>query len=171
MTLEPRARQLPDESVVMRYPTRAYQTDQPSACRPFCYQHIVRTRIFYKPLDRSNTYQCSVLLLTDLCLRRILVSTQREIPTCQWDGGLDGNPADRSGRSYSRGRRRCRPARKAFAGTRAGRQLNGPADRARLFLLSLQCWLCSIRTSSYASTFLRAESISANRAVNAGIGS
>ena len=57
MILEPRARQLPDESVVMRYPTRAYQTDQPSACRPFCYQHIVRTRTFYKPLDRSNTYQ------------------------------------------------------------------------------------------------------------------
>jgi hypothetical protein len=58
MILDPRARQLPDESVVMRYPTRAYQTDQPSACRPFCYQHIVRTRILYKPLDRSNTYQC-----------------------------------------------------------------------------------------------------------------
>src|ERR1700720_4271297 len=64
-TLEPRARQLPDESVVMRYPTRAYQTDQPSACRPFCYQHIVRTRIFYKPLDRSNTYQCSASELTE----------------------------------------------------------------------------------------------------------
>jgi hypothetical protein len=58
MTLESRARQLPDESVVMRYPTRAYQTDQPSACRPFCYQHTVRARIFYKPVDRSNTYQC-----------------------------------------------------------------------------------------------------------------
>jgi hypothetical protein len=61
MILDPRARQLPDESVVMRYPTRAYQTDQPSACRPFCYQHIVRTRILYKPLDRSNTYQCPEL--------------------------------------------------------------------------------------------------------------
>jgi len=61
MILDPRARQLPDESVVMRYPTRAYQTDQPSACRPFCYQHIVRTRTFYKPLDRSNTYQCPEL--------------------------------------------------------------------------------------------------------------
>ena len=61
MILEPRARQLPDESVVMRYPTRAYQTDQPSAYRPFCYQHIVQTRIFYKPLDRSNTYQCHEL--------------------------------------------------------------------------------------------------------------
>lgn len=62
MILEPRARQLPDESVVMRYPTRAYQTDQPSACRPFCYQHIVRTRIFYKPLDRSNTYPPGVTI-------------------------------------------------------------------------------------------------------------
>jgi predicted metalloprotease len=44
MILDPRERQLPDESVVMRYPIRAYQTDQPSACRPFCYQHAVQNR-------------------------------------------------------------------------------------------------------------------------------
>jgi hypothetical protein len=79
MILEPRARQLPDESVVMRYPTRAYQTDQPSARRPFCYQHIVRTRILYKPLDRSNTYQCSVSLLTDLYSRSMPVLVRREV--------------------------------------------------------------------------------------------
>ena len=30
MTLDVRARQLPDESVVMRYPTREYQQRQPS---------------------------------------------------------------------------------------------------------------------------------------------
>ena len=39
MTLDVRARQLPDESVVMRYPTREYQTDQPSNSRPFCSPH------------------------------------------------------------------------------------------------------------------------------------
>ena len=44
MILDGRARQLPDESVVMRYPTREYQTDQPSAGRPFCYQHAVQKR-------------------------------------------------------------------------------------------------------------------------------
>lgn len=45
LTLDFRERQLPDESVVMRQPTRAYQTGQPSASRPFCYQYIARRQI------------------------------------------------------------------------------------------------------------------------------
>jgi hypothetical protein len=52
MILDSRARQLPDESVVMRYPTREYQTDQPSVSRPFCSPHTVS---FFAPPPRSGS--------------------------------------------------------------------------------------------------------------------
>jgi hypothetical protein len=53
LTLALRERQLPDESVVMRYPTRAYQTDQPSQSRPFCHQHLHEDKYRLSELDRS----------------------------------------------------------------------------------------------------------------------
>ena len=56
MILENRARKLPDEPVVMRYPTRVYQTDQPSECRPFCSPRTAGKRKIVWPSPLTGQY-------------------------------------------------------------------------------------------------------------------